>query len=456
MRLLHTADWHLGHHLHGHDRSYEQGCFLDWLTDLILERDIDGLLIAGDIFDTANPAAASWQLFYRFLARLRERVPHLNVIAIGGNHDSPSKLDAPHELLKAFELHLIGAISRDTRGALELERLIVPLKDRSGAIQAWCAAVPYLRSADLRLEDGPTDGRNSDADSPDANRPDANSPDAHNTDAHNTDANSPDANSHPEEDRLIAGVRAIYRQVIAAIDARRSPEQPIVALGHAYLSRGELSLLSERKVLGGNQHALPLDIFQGADYVALGHLHLAQALTPASGNPLVHYSGSPMPLSLAESHYNHQVLELEVGPTGVALTQRHPVPRVVPMLRLPPEPLPLAEVEAHLQAQPWAPCPPEQRPFLEVRVKLEKPEPRLRERILAALADQPVRLARITTHYAGQGEAMADRLARQQLDELTPEQVFALCHQRVYATPPAAELQSAFAELLNEYQESSS
>ena len=151
MRLLHTADWHLGHHLHGHDRSYEQGCFLDWLTDLILARDIDGLLIAGDIFDTANPAAASWQLFYRFLARLRERVPHLNVIAIGGNHDSPSKLDAPHELLKAFELHLIGAISRDTQGALELERLIVPLKDSAGAIQAWCAAVPYLRSADVRL-----------------------------------------------------------------------------------------------------------------------------------------------------------------------------------------------------------------------------------------------------------------------------------------------------------------
>jgi exonuclease SbcD len=418
MRLLHTADWHLGHHLHGHDRSYEQGCFLDWLTDLILQRDIDGLLIAGDIFDTANPAAASWQLFYRFLARLREKVPHLNVIAIGGNHDSPSKLDAPHELLKAFELHLIGAISRDAQGELELERLIVPLKDSTGAIQAWCAAVPYLRSADVRLEDESSDEP---------------------------------AEGSGGSDRLVAGVRAIYRQVIAAIEARRSPEQPILALGHAYLSRGELSLLSERKVLGGNQHALPLDIFQGADYVALGHLHLAQALATH-----VHYSGSPIPLSLAESHYNHQVLELEIGADGVVLSQRHPVPRAVSMLRLPPEPLPLAEVEALLLAQHWPPCLPEQRPFLEVRVKLEKPEPRLRERILAALADQPVRLARIATHYAGQGEAMADRLARQQLDELSPEQVFSLCHQRVYAAPPAAELQSAFAELLSAYQESAS
>ena len=58
MRLLHTADWHLGHHLHGHDRSHEQGYFLDWLIALIREREIDGLLIAGDIFDTANPSAA--------------------------------------------------------------------------------------------------------------------------------------------------------------------------------------------------------------------------------------------------------------------------------------------------------------------------------------------------------------------------------------------------------------
>jgi DNA repair protein SbcD/Mre11 len=418
MRLLHTADWHLGHHLHGYDRSYEHERFLDWLTSLIQERHIDGLLIAGDIFDTANPSAASWQLFYRFLARLRTLVPHLNVVAIGGNHDSPSKLDAPHELLKAFELHLVGAVSRDGQGALELDRLIVPLKDSAGAIQAWCAAVPYLRSADLRLDEVNAEG-----------------------------VTDPAAT----EDRLVAGVRAIYRQVLNAIEARRSPEQPILALGHAYLSRGELSQLSERKVLGGNQHALPLDIFQGADYVALGHLHLAQSLAPQ-----VHYSGSPLPLSLAEAAYNHQVLELELGAEGVTLSQRHPVPRIVPMLRLPAEPLPLAEVEQQLQALTLEACPAEQRPFLEVRVRLEKPEPRLRERILAAIAGRPVRLARIVTHYDGDGESMADRLGRQQLDELSPEQVFTLCYQRHYAQPPEPGLQAAFSELLSAHQELSS
>ncbi len=412
MRLLHTADWHLGHHLHGHDRSHEQGCFLDWLMNLIQAREIDGLLIAGDIFDTANPSAASWQIFYRFLARLCRDMPHLNLIAIAGNHDSPSKLDAPHELLKAFDLHLIGAISRDADGRLETERLVVPLTDRQGEIRAWCAAVPYLRSADLRLDE---------------------------------------TELAADSDRLVAGVHAIYQQTLAAIEARRTPEQPIIALGHAYLTRGELSQLSERKILGGNQHALPAEIFTGADYVALGHLHLAQAIAPQ-----VHYSGSPIPLSMAEAGYHHQVLELEVGPAGVQVVERHAVPRRVEMLRCPAQPQPVAEVEAQLQSLSVPTSDLALRPFLEVHVHLDKPEPRLRERVLTALGDKPVRLARIVTHYAGQGEAMADRLARQQLDELSPEQVFSLCHQRHYGQPPEPELQAAFVQLLSEHQEHAS
>lgn len=95
MKLLHTADWHLGHRLHGHERYFEHRSFLDWFMREISERVIDGLLVAGDVFDTANPSATSWQLFYQFLATLRQQRPHLNVIIIAGNHDSPSKLDAP-------------------------------------------------------------------------------------------------------------------------------------------------------------------------------------------------------------------------------------------------------------------------------------------------------------------------------------------------------------------------
>lgn len=95
--------------------------------------------------------------------------------------------------------------------------------------------------------------------------------------------------------------RKCWRKAVRAADpARRSSPWAM-----PYLAAGQLSELSERRVLGGNQHALPADIFATADYTALGHLHLAQS--PAEG---VHYNGSPLPLSLAEANYNHQVLEV--------------------------------------------------------------------------------------------------------------------------------------------------
>ncbi len=218
MKLLHTADWHIGHRLHGFDRTFEHRNFLDWLLTEIETRAVDGLLVCGDIFDTANPSATSWQLFYQFLATLKQRFPALNVVIIGGNHDSPSKLDAPHDLLKSFDLHLIGSVERDDSGLLLTEKLVVPLKNASGETLAWCAAVPFLRSADLRTSD----------DEP--------------------------------GDKLINGVQSVYQEVFDTINTLRKPSQPIIAMGHAYLREGELSALSERKVLGGNQHALPLSV----------------------------------------------------------------------------------------------------------------------------------------------------------------------------------------------------
>lgn len=408
MKLLHTADWHLGHRLHGHERYFEHRSFLDWLLNEISERDIDGLLVAGDIFDTANPSATSWQLFYQFLATLRQQRPHLNVIIIAGNHDSPSKLDAPHELLRSFDLHLIGAIERDDNGKLNCEKLVIPLKDRTGIVRAWCAAVPFLRSADLRLSDEQQNG---------------------------------------EEDRLVTGVAEVYQQVFACINVQRTAEQPVLAMGHAYLQRGELSELSERKVLGGNQHALPLSVFNGADYVALGHLHLAQSLSEQ-----VHYAGSPLPLSLAEQHYPHQLIELTVADNQITVSDKIRIPKVVDILRIPATPAPLDDVLTELNALSLHELPHNQQPFLEVRVRLEKPEARLRERILAVLADKPVRLARIHTEYSGHGLGMADQMTCVPLDSLSPKEVFELCYQRHYASSPDEVLLGCFEELETELE----
>ncbi|MGU5680935.1 exonuclease SbcCD subunit D C-terminal domain-containing protein [Aeromonas allosaccharophila] len=406
MKILHTADWHLGHQLHGHDRRFEHDVFLDWLSDTLKAREIDALLVAGDLFDTANPPASAWQQLYRFLARLRAEMPHLNMVLIGGNHDSPSKLDAPHELLRAFDLHLVGSISRDSEGKLETDRLLVPLQDREGNIAAWCAAVPFLRSSDLRVE--------------------------------------PLAEG---QDRLIEGVRQVYAEVLAEGRARCGEDLPLIAMGHAYLAAGQLSELSERRVLGGNQHALPADLFAAADYTALGHLHLAQS--PAEG---VHYSGSPLPLSLAEANYNHQVLEVTFTGGKLAGLERIPVPRAVEMIRLPQSTLDdalnaIASLELH-------DCPQEAQPFLEVRLLLPRPEARIRERILAALVGKPVRLARISTRYLGSGQGLADGQNQRRLDELAPTEVFRLCYQRQFDGEPGAELVASFEEILQQVKES--
>ncbi|WP_429107161.1 exonuclease SbcCD subunit D C-terminal domain-containing protein [Aeromonas veronii] len=406
MKILHTADWHLGHQLHGHDRRFEHDAFLDWLSDTLKAREIDALLVAGDLFDTANPPASAWQQLYRFLARLRAEMPHLNMVLIGGNHDSPSKLDAPHELLRAFDLHLVGSISRDSEGKLETDRLLVPLQDREGKIAAWCAAVPFLRSSDLRVE-----------------------------------------SLEEGQDRLIEGVRQVYAEVLAEGRARCGEALPLIAMGHAYLAAGQLSELSERRVLGGNQHALPAELFAGADYTALGHLHLAQS--PAEG---VHYSGSPLPLSLAEANYNHQVLEVTFARGKLAGLERIPVPRAVEMIRLPQSTLDDAlNAIASLELPA---CPQEAQPFLEVRLLLPKPEARIRERILAAIADKPVRLARISTQYQGSGEGLADGRERRRLDQLSPTEVFRLCYQRQFEGEPEAGLVASFEEILEQVKES--
>ncbi|MFH7526658.1 exonuclease SbcCD subunit D C-terminal domain-containing protein [Aeromonas sp. A5] len=405
MKILHTADWHLGHQLHGHDRRFEHDAFLDWLTDTLKARQIDALLVAGDLFDTANPPASAWQQLYRFLARLRAEMPNLDMVLIGGNHDSPSKLDAPHELLRAFDLHLVGSISRDKDGQLETDRLLVPLHNNEGKVAAWCAAVPFLRSSDLRVE--------------------------------------PLAEG---QDRLIEGVRQIYAEVLAEGRKRCKQDQALIAMGHAYLAAGQLSELSERRVLGGNQHALPADIFTGADYTALGHLHLAQRL--AEG---VHYSGSPLPLSLTETGYRHQVLEVTLEAGQLAAVEAIPVPRSVEMIRLPLGSL--DEALTAIDALELPDRPQEAQPFLEVRLLLPKPEARIRERILAALAGKPVRLARINTQYQGSGQGLADGRERRRLDELSPTEVFRLCYQRQFEGEPEVGLVASFEEILEQVKE---
>ena len=144
MRFLHTSDWHLGHRFHGRQRYEEQGRLLDWLTGLIEAEAIDVLLVAGDIFDTTAPGGRAQSLYYRFLHGLAASSCR-HVVIIGGNHDSPALLEAPRELLRRLDIHVVGLAGDDP------DKEVLVLRDGQGRPEMVVCAVPFLRDRDIRL-----------------------------------------------------------------------------------------------------------------------------------------------------------------------------------------------------------------------------------------------------------------------------------------------------------------
>jgi len=408
LRLIHTSDWHLGHLLHGIGREFEQQLFLEWLLGVLEEEAADALLIAGDLFHSANPTAAALALYYRFLVEAKRRLPRLDILIVAGNHDSPARLEAVRPLLHPLGIRVVGALPRGGDGAVAWEELLAPLRNGAGRIEAWCGAMPYLRPTDLPLPD-PAEG----------------------------------------EDGVVAGVRQLYAELTARLLARREAGQALVLTGHCYLAGGNLSELSERRILGGNQHALPADIFDPAvSYVALGHLHRPQRV---NGLDAIRYSGAPLPLALDEAAYPHQVLLVELEHGALQRVQPLRTPRSVEVLRIPAgAPAPLEEVErALLELELDRQLPAERFPFLEVRVLLPRPEPALRRRIEAALEGKPVRLLKLSVfHPAGDAQDPARQRPEQRLEELSPQEVFRQCYRRQYQDDPAPALWGAFHELL--------
>jgi exonuclease SbcD len=404
MRILHTSDWHLGHTLHDVGREFEHRAFLQWLVDQIRDREIDALLLAGDIFDTANPSAASQDLWFWFLAQALKARPGLQIVAIAGNHDSAARLEAPDHLLRQFDIRVVGSLPRKSDGAFDPEGVLVRLKDRQGAAQAIVVAMPFLRAGDLPVVEG--------------------------------------------EDPLIEGVRCLYDQ---ACEAARPMGLPVLAMGHCYLVMGQISDLSERKVLGGNQHALPTTLFpDDVAYVGLGHLHLPQAMDAGR----IRYSGSPLPFSMSERHYPHSVTVLEVSSDGAVQQEQIRIPRAVDLVRIPETDfLPLAELLDALRAM--APCPTDEAsgrpcPFLEVGVRFEKPEAALRATIEAALDGKGYFLAKITPQHTGSGQALGDAPQIHGLRELAVEDVFQRKWSRDYPGEPSPEHLSALHELVDQ------
>lgn len=404
MRFIHTSDWHLGQTLHNFERGFEHQAFLDWLIETLAGEQADALLISGDIFDNANPSAASQKQLYRFLQQAKARLPKLNIVIIAGNHDSPGRLEAPGPLLETLDATVIGFVPRLDNGEIDLARLVVPLKNQLGEIKAWCLAIPFLRPGDVpRVED----------------------------------ANDP----------YMEGIALLYSQALQHAHTLRQPGQAIIALGHCHMVGGSISEESERRIVIGGTEALSANMFDASvAYAALGHLHLAQKVGKQEH---LRYCGSPLPLSFAEVAYQHQVLRVDLAGEAVKEITSLLVPRAVQLLRVPTQPAGIDEVLSALAALDLPQHDDtQQHAYLEVRVRLDAPEPGLRARIEAALEGKPVRLAKIETSFAPKSSGEHASASLDQLEKLQPDDIFAQLYRSRYEADAPPELSAAFAEIM--------
>lgn len=269
MKIIHTSDWHIGRALYGRKRYEEFEAFLNWLADYIKNQAIDTLLICGDVFDNIAPSNRAQELYYRFLRRVADS-PCRYVVVCGGNHDSPSFLNAPREVLRYLNVHVIGCIPE----AIADE--VIVLSDRQGNPEAIVCAVPYLRDRDVRRAEA--------------------------------------GESYEDKGRkLLEGIRTHYSSVCEEAERIRhelGKQVPIIAMGHLFTAGGQtIDSDGVRDLYVGSLAQVEKDVFPASiDYLALGHLHIPQKV---AGCDLMRYSGSPIPMGFGEAGQEKLLCQVE-------------------------------------------------------------------------------------------------------------------------------------------------
>lgn len=259
MRILHTSDWHLGRSFHGLGLLSAQAQWLDGLVEYVAAESVDAVLVSGDVYDRALPAVDVVALLDETLVRLAEA--GATVILTSGNHDSAVRLGFGARLLERARVHVRTRVA-------DLDSPILLEKDGSTPVAVY--GLPYLEPRLVAADLG-TDGA-----------------------------------GHT------AVTRAALDRVRADLDGRRAagPLRAVV-MAHTFASGG-VAAESERALAVGGLDVVPAEVFEGFDYVALGHLHGRQTLSPS-----VRYSGSPLAYSFGEARQSKGAWLVEFDDSGL-------------------------------------------------------------------------------------------------------------------------------------------
>lgn len=396
MKLLHTSDWHLGRALYNRKRYDEYEAFLNWLAGLIESENIDVLLIAGDIFDNSTPGNYAQELYYRFLCRVASSA-NRHVVVIAGNHDSPSFLNAPKELLKFLNIHVVGYATGDPAD----EIIVLTGADHKPGLIV--CAIPYLRDRDIRIAE-----------------------------AGETIAD--------KERKIVDGIKNHYRLVCDA--ARQKQAQldrpvPIVATGHLFAAGGQtMEGDGVRELYIGSLAQVKKDVFPDCiDYLALGHLHVPQRI---GGSDFFRYSGSPLPIGFGEAKQEKSVIVVEFS-DQTPVVQSIVVPRFQELQTLRGDWPTIVRNLDDLKSKNSA-------AWLEIIYEGEEIAANIQERLTDAISGTGLEILRIRNNRVLE-KALSPIVAEETLDDLNVTDVFNRCLD-AHQIPPQQR-----AALLDAYQE---
>lgn len=394
MRILHSSDWHLGQHFMGKSRETEHRAFLAWLIEQVQAHQVDALIVAGDLFDTGTPPSYARRLYNQFIADLR--LTGCQLVILGGNHDSVSTLHESRELLACLGTRVVGGVTTDPRDQ------VIVLQQRDGTPGAVLCAIPYLRPRDLiESHAGESTLQKRQALSEAIGH--------HYTVIYDM--------ARQVRDDLQSAQQA--SGALLGADSAASVPLPIIATGHLTCVGGQLSE-SVRELYIGTLEAYPAGAFPPADYIALGHLHRAQAV---GGESHIRYSGSPIALSFDESRGSKQVLLVDFAAGKLDEITPLAVPVWQPMQSLSGN---LIELEAQLQAHfgdggDEAAAGP--LTWLEIEVRGDDYLSDLQPRVQQLVEGMPVEVLRIRRQRSASNIAL-ERDSRETLQELSVHDVF--------------------------------
>lgn len=390
MRILHTSDWHIGHKIYERSRIDEHTNFLNWLLKIITEKKVDVLLVSGDIFDSSNPSAEATDIYYRFLIDLHTQTG-AHAVIIAGNHDSAVRLAAPKEFLKMGDIHVIG-------GFRESPKECVVSLTINGETASF-AAVPYLNEGDI-LSHVSLEG---------------------------------EVERHQ---RYREAVKKIYTECMSAM-----PDNSIrILMGHFFINGIEGSGSERIITVGDTQPIRTGDLPEGADYIALGHLHRPQQIKGHSC-PVI-YPGSPIPMSFKEAEYEKNIFIIDIDGAGTSSVDAV----LVPVFRE------LARVEGTLEDilksasfGNWMDK------YVEVRVKLEKPEVGLGDRIRQAFDSRGGRVLVVESVLSDREDG--ESISASDIKSRSPAEIFKDFYNKKYGENTAPDELKELLKTFNELTE---